>query len=44
MEDAATSEISRSQVWQWAHNNVRQVALARDFAHFLPLPAYAMMD
>ncbi len=23
MEDAATAEISRSQVWQWMHNNVR---------------------
>ena len=23
MEDAATAEISRSQVWQWVHNEVR---------------------
>jgi malate synthase len=23
MEDAATAEISRSQVWQWLHNSVR---------------------
>ena len=23
MEDAATAEISRSQVWQWLHNGVR---------------------
>jgi malate synthase len=23
MEDAATAEISRSQIWQWAHNDVR---------------------
>ena len=23
MEDAATAEISRSQVWQWMHNGVR---------------------
>jgi malate synthase len=23
MEDAATAEISRSQVWQWIHNGVR---------------------
>jgi malate synthase len=23
MEDAATAEISRSQVWQWIHNSVR---------------------
>jgi len=23
MEDAATAEISRSQVWQWIHNDVR---------------------
>ena len=22
MEDAATAEISRSQVWQWLHNGV----------------------
>ena len=22
MEDAATAEISRSQVWQWLHNDV----------------------
>ena len=23
MEDAATAEISRSQIWQWIHNDVR---------------------
>jgi malate synthase len=23
MEDAATAEISRAQVWQWVHNGVR---------------------
>ena len=23
MEDAATAEISRSQIWQWVHNGVR---------------------
>ena len=23
MEDAATAEISRSQVWQWLHNDVK---------------------
>ena len=23
MEDAATAEISRSQIWQWIHNGVR---------------------
>jgi malate synthase len=23
MEDAATAEIARSQVWQWLHNSVR---------------------
>jgi malate synthase len=23
MEDAATAEISRSQIWQWLHNNVQ---------------------
>jgi malate synthase len=23
MEDAATAEIARSQVWQWVHNNVK---------------------
>ena len=23
MEDAATAEISRSQVWQWLHNGIR---------------------
>ncbi len=23
MEDVATAEISRSQVWQWVHNSVR---------------------
>ena len=89
MEDAATAEISRSQVWQWVHNEVRldtgetvtaelvrrildeelatiraeigdqeynsrrfddarqlfeQVALADDFADFLTLPAYSMVD
>ena len=26
MEDAATAEISRSQVWQWLHNDVRLAA------------------
>ena len=86
---SAVAEISRSQVWQWVHNNVRldtgetvtpqfvrrildeelaairmeigdqaygsrrfdearqlfeQVALADDFADFLTLPAYAMVD
>ena len=25
MEDAATAEISRSQLWQWLHNNVTTV-------------------
>ena len=25
MEDAATAEISRSQIWQWIHNEVRLV-------------------
>jgi malate synthase len=89
MEDAATAEISRSQIWQWVYNSVRldtgetvtaefvrrivdeelaaiqaeigdqeydsrkfgdarqlfeQVALADDFADFLTLPAYAMVD
>jgi malate synthase len=89
MEDAATAEISRSQVWQWVHNNIRldtgetvttdlvrrildeeiaairaeigdqaygssrfddarqlfeQVALADNFADFLTVPAYAMVD
>jgi len=23
MEDAATAEISRSQIWQWIHNHVK---------------------
>jgi malate synthase len=23
MEDAATAEISRSQIWQWVHNGVK---------------------
>ncbi len=75
MEDAATAEISRSQVWQWVHGSVRladtgevvtadlvrailddlgfagdartlfeQVALADDFATFLTLPAYDLID
>ncbi|HET9518134.1 MAG TPA: malate synthase A [Actinoplanes sp.] len=89
MEDAATAEISRSQVWQWLHNKVRldtgdvvtaelvrricddelavirarlgeqawaasryadaralfeQVALADDFADFLTVPAYELID
>jgi malate synthase len=89
LEDAATAEISRSQVWQCVHSNLRfdtgetvtadlvrrildeelaairveigdqafdssrfddarqlfeQVALADDFADFLTLPAYAMVD
>jgi malate synthase len=89
MEDVATAEISRSQVWQWVHNSVRlssgqqadaalvrrmadeelarlrdtvgaqvydagrfkearevfeQVALADEFADFLTLPAYKLLD
>jgi malate synthase len=90
MEDAATAEISRSQIWQWVHNDVtladtgeqvtadlvrkyadeetekirdevgadaydsgrwkeardifEQVALADDFATFLTLPAYDLLD
>ena len=89
MEDAATAEISRSQIWQWVHNDVTldddrpvtaefvttllaeeaaairaevgepawtddgyaqaeelfaAVALADDFADFLTLPAYALID
>jgi malate synthase len=82
MEDAATAEISRSQVWQWVRHgrftkdDVRrvvdeelvkirelvggdvydagrfaearqvfeQVALADDFAEFLTLPAYQLLD
>jgi malate synthase len=89
MEDAATAEISRSQVWQWIHNGVRldsgalitpelvhqledeelaairsrigevsfaasrfddarklfeRVALADDFADFLTVPAYELID
>jgi malate synthase len=85
MEDAATAEISRSQVWQWTHNAVRLdtgetvtrdlvtrmideemdalrkeagaerrfddarrlfelVALADEFAEFLTVPAYELID
>ena len=89
MEDAATAEISRSQVWQWVHNGdpaghrragdrrpgapspprnwprsparsarprtrragstdarqvFEQVALADEFADFLTLPAYRIID
>ena len=75
MEDAATAEISRSQVWQWTRAGTRladtgelvtgervrslldelgfdgtardlfeQVALADDFATFLTLPAYELID
>jgi len=90
MEDAATAEISRSQIWQWVHNDVtladtgeqvtadlvrkyadevtaairdevgadtydsgrfkeardifEQVSLADDFATFLTLPAYDLLD
>ena len=74
MEDAATAEISRSQIWQWVHTGVRldtgevvtadlvraildeldfggdartlfeQVALADEFATFLTLPAYELID
>jgi malate synthase len=89
MEDAATAEISRSQVWQWIHNGVRladgtaitavlvhriedeelaairaqrgdeawaasrfddartlfeRVALADDFADFLTVAAYELID
>jgi malate synthase len=75
MEDAATAEISRSQIWQWVNAAVKladtgdvvtadlvraaldelgfagpartlfeQVALADDFATFLTLPAYELID
>ncbi|WP_432586325.1 malate synthase A [Streptomyces sp. HD1123-B1] len=89
MEDAATAEISRSQIWQWinagvvfengekatadlvrkvaaeelaaireetgpqgyaagkwdqAHDLLLKVALDEDFAEFLTLPAYALLD
>ncbi|GAB7037628.1 MULTISPECIES: malate synthase A [Catenuloplanes] len=88
MEDAATAEISRSQIWQWIHRGVRteegtpitselvrrledevlaevreqlgdgypgsrfddarvlfeRVALADDFADFLTVPAYELID
>ncbi|SDI84589.1 malate synthase [Frankineae bacterium MT45] len=79
MEDAATAEISRSQIWQWVHASVVladtgetvtselvmkilaeeafddphyeqarelfvQVALADDFADFLTVPAYELID
>jgi malate synthase len=88
MEDAATAEISRSQVWQWVHHGSKlaegptitaalvrtvrdeelakirsavgdgyakgrydeaaslfdQVALSRDFAEFLTLPGYDLLD
>jgi malate synthase len=82
MEDAATAEISRSQVWQWVRHGrfgrddvhrvvdeeleqirelvgaeafeggrfdearqvFEQVALADDFAEFLTLPAYELLD
>ncbi|PZS37033.1 MAG: malate synthase A [Pseudonocardiales bacterium] len=82
MEDAATAEISRSQIWQWVHEDVTlsdtgetvtadlvrtmlaevqldgadqaaadtarglfdRVALDDDFATFLTLPAYELID
>jgi malate synthase len=89
MEDAATAEISRSQIWQWinagvvfengekataalvraiaaeelaaireeagaeafaagnwqqAHDLLLQVALDEDYAEFLTLPAYELLD
>jgi malate synthase len=81
MEDAATAEISRSQIWQWVHQGVlledgtpvtaelvrrigdeelerlgeperyrtarelfERVALADDFADFLTVPAYDLID
>jgi malate synthase len=78
MEDAATAEISRSQIWQWVHGNVvldtgetvaadqvralvaelavdsphadaakrlfETVALDDDFADFLTVPAYRLID
>jgi malate synthase len=81
MEDAATAEISRSQIWQWVHHGTPledgrpvtaalvatilseetakleglphlaeaaelfgTVALADDYADFLTVPAYALVD
>jgi malate synthase len=81
MEDAATAEISRSQIWQWVHHGTPledgtpvtaalvatilaeetakleglphlataaelfgEVALAEDYADFLTVPAYALVD
>ncbi len=38
MEDAATAEISRSQIWQWIHQDhstAEGVAITRDFVEGL---------
>jgi malate synthase len=42
MEDAATAEISRSQVWQWVLFD--NVALSEEFVDFLTLPAYEVLE
>jgi malate synthase len=56
MEDAATVEIARSQIWQWIHYDVSlpdgrtittdlvRVALADAFAEFLTVVAYPLID
>jgi len=52
MEDAATAEISRSQIWQWVRHGdayrpaaelFQRVALDPDFTDFLTLPAYELL-
>ena len=55
MEDAATAEISRTQVWQWIKNKSKledsrtvthelYLVKSEDFSDFLTLPAYDMID
>ena len=51
MEDAATAEIARSQVWQWRASGIatarelsEAVALAGDYPDFLTGPAYRLLD
>jgi malate synthase len=53
MEDVATAEIARSQIWQWINNKVvlgrahqlfRSLALDSQFQEFLTLAAYRLLD
>jgi malate synthase len=47
MEDAATAEISRSQIWQWVHHGARTVegtAVTKDLVRTIGREEVARLD